>query len=76
MKKPKKRINLKDRIREIKRGRIEPATKQEWAIFHAHVREQNLIKIKRLHDQAAISKPSSMVGKIVVVPPKKGTNAN
>jgi hypothetical protein len=69
-------MSLKDRIREIKRGRIKPETTQEWAIFHAYVREKNLIEIQRLHNQASINKPNALAGKIVCVPPKRGIHAN
>ena len=76
MKKTKQRISLKDKIRDIKRGRIEPSNAQEWAIYNEHLRMQNADRIRNLHDRAAINKPNTMAGKIVCVPPKKGTDGN
>ena len=76
MSKPKKRMTLKDRIRDIKRGLLEPSNSKEWAIYNEHILKQNADRIRNLHERAAINKPNTMAGKIVCVPPKRGTDAN
>jgi hypothetical protein len=70
MPKFKKRISKKDRIRDIKRGFINPVTAQEWAIYYASLQKKNANKIASLHAHAAINKPNPLSGKIVVIPPK------
>ena len=59
-----------DRLKRIKRGQEAPETEKEWAIWHKGVALRNAAKLKMLNNQAAINKPSTMSGKIVVVPPK------
>ena len=70
-----KRQNFKemyrDRLKRIKRGQEKPEIEKEWAIWHKGLAVRNTAKLKMLHDQAAINKPSTMVGKIVAIPPKR-----
>jgi hypothetical protein len=64
-----KRI-YRDRLERVKSGRENPKTAKEWAIWHRAVAANLTTQAKRLHDSAAINKPSPMNGKIVVIPPK------
>lgn len=55
------------RIRGVVAGQLEPNSSKEWAILHAAEKKQNTSKITILRANAAINKPSTMAGKIVVV---------
>ena len=61
----------RDRIKRIKRGKEQPETPKEWAIWHKGLAARNAQKVKTLHDKAAINKPSTMAEKIVVIPPAR-----
>jgi hypothetical protein len=60
----------RDRLKRIKRGQEAPETVKEWAIWHKGNAMRNAAKLKVMHNHAAINKPSTMAGKIVVIPPK------
>jgi hypothetical protein len=66
----KHKMNHKERIQQVKAGNLEPKTAQECAIFWKAQRKRNEGRMQNLHKTAAINKPSTMTGKIVVVPPQ------
>lgn len=65
----KRKLTHRERLQEIKRGHIKPNTQQEWAILYESERKRNEERLRILHKNAAINKPSFMAGKVVVVKP-------
>ena len=65
------RAMRRDRLRKIATGEKNPETPKEWAIWHKEAVAISAKRIKDLHDQSAINIPSTMAGKIVVIPPPK-----
>jgi hypothetical protein len=63
-------LKRKQRLKDIKSGRVEPRTKMEkgiaWAAQQRRIANQRMA----LHAQAAINKPNEMNGRIVVIAPK------
>ncbi len=69
------RLTLKKKIELIESGQREPNTTREWAIWWKFQNKLSAERITMLHNAAAINKLSTMAGKIVVVPPERGSNA-
>ena len=66
----KDREKRKQRIKDLKRGRVQPRNAEERALCWDANQRKIANRIKSQHANAAINKHSPLVGKIIVVAPK------